>query len=458
MRLDVWPRAIVLRDERVTIGNLASLFVRCLAFFVSERSPAALRRRAAITLASLDLPTVRAWMMREFESSERLRDASTLALAVLELRGTSDVFRGGEGAGDATAAVVRHAHALVARGDRHAEILAGALRHSLARAFAAGELPSWWQSGDALSDKSFTALMATLAPAAMQNEVEARLLRLDPARDAEVFAHLALCARRVRAPLPEALVEKLGAVCTRSSTNAKTLDACLRLLDRRAAWQPPESPFPSKLATWDGQLGRARAWARSFARRDRPRAVLEALVSAESPGPAACVLIEEGLGRSLSAALWKSCEARVRSRVVHDLLTCAIRSTDPGSAVPWPVVFDRLHARINADGVGPSARVFGRAFARCLLGIEGSYREKNDATWMIDLLEKDALLEAFGACYRAFFAVRPLIARDLVFALPRTNTVMRRSVRMRIPAMLDAMTRERARGLRLLDPADPLRG
>lgn len=454
LRTRLLPRAFVIEGRGASAGSLPSLFVRSLAFFVSKRSPRALRTRAAITLGSLDLPTLEGCLRSEFAGDETLRDAATIGLAVTSLRGTSRVFV--DEADALHVRVAKHAYGMLQRAD--ARLVAAALRHSIARACAQATLPKWWsgQREDALRDPRFSALLATLAPHAWAADVDRLLGELDPAAEPRVLTHLALCARNVGKALAPKLVSRLRAISEAPSTDLRLLDAVLRVLDRRAgSWQGARATLPGPVQLWNENAARARAWGESFARREASGAVFEALARVEKPESGCYELLESGLESGCSWALWKAARARTRSKSLHDLMIGAVRFADPGEAEMVSAVFDRLReSTISGEAAD---RAFGRAYARCVLTFRGRHQGRSPAAWIVDLLASKRSLEVFRSCYRSILEARPLLARDILFELPKRSREMAPARRMQIPALLDSLTRERSTGARIVDPVDPIR-
>lgn len=469
LRTTMRPRAILVHD-RPGVRSLPALFVRSLAFFVSSRAPLALRRRAAIALGNLDVPTVDAWLRLEARDPGEIGDAAVLALAVRVLRGSTSRFVDPE--------IAERAVALGRARDPDRWLIGSALRIELGRAFAKGLQPDWFRHPTsnakapaiAMTDPFLAALLAGVpTPMSWREDLEACLRRADVS-DAVVVG-LAHSAAHESAGIDDDLVRVLVERATSATASPQLVEACLRLLDARAPqwWvggggsgtaREPNAPGRSieLPALWAKRAELGAVWGASLQRRAIPRLgldILGTLDSLEEFGPGAFALVREAFGGELPWALFQERLATWELDRAA-LLVGEIRLADSGAPDDWVRLFAHLRSRIPSIGSAGEARAIGRAYARCLLAFSTPHEGKRASTWLVDLLRGPQPLLVFESAYRSVLRARPLMARDVLFELPR-RTDLGRDVRLKIPALLERVTRERTRGRVLVDPWDPLR-
>ncbi|MCA8969723.1 MAG: hypothetical protein KDC95_08065 [Planctomycetes bacterium] len=453
-RLDtiVVPRGMLVRDER-SARNVPSLFVRSLAYFTSPRAPLHLRQRAAVALGSLDLPTLDSWLAAEAaaagENSE-LKSAATIALAVRFLRGSEEAW---------TPVFAQNALELLRVPGSPRMLLGAALRLRLERELetATPSAPFVTETGaPRLDDRAIAAVLAGIAPRSWTKALDDRLLSSNDAEPRLLEAWLRSRARATR-PLPDALRSRLLVRVADPATDARVLAATLDLL--HAPRQPREQVSLPTTNRWNDDPHVGAAWGRALGSAGRLREALELLSRVAELGAGGRAMVASCFHRGLAPSTYFDIAGGLKDRVRDEVLAF-VDVESKGSETAFAQAFERIRERLETSTLEtPDARRYlGRAFARALLGAapEGTYRGRSTANWLLELVRPSRGTEAFEAGYRLLARHEPLVARDVVQLLPQRRD-LDTSLRMELPQIHARVTNEVRRGVRLVDPRDPLR-
>ncbi|MCB9890019.1 MAG: hypothetical protein H6833_00035 [Planctomycetes bacterium] len=469
-RLDttVVPRGMLVRDER-SARSVPSLFVRSLAYFTSPRAPLRLRQRAAVALGCLDLPTLDPWLAAEAAAAgenDELKGAATIALAVRFLRGSEEAW---------TADFARNALALLRVPGSPRTLLGAALRLRLERELetATPSAPFVTETGaPRLDDIAVAVVLAGIAPRSWTNVLDARLLSTEETEPRLLEAWLRSRARTSRA-LPATLRARLLGRVSDPSTDAGVLAAAIELLQprpqrrERGGGASADDFEPLTLPTtnrWNDDTRVGDAWGRVLGRTGRIRDSLELLSRVDELGDGGRAMVSSCFRFGLSPRDYFEAAGTLKDRVREEVLAFVAiesrRSDSKGSETEFTQAFERIRERLETSTLAtPDARRnLGRAFARALLGAapEGTYRERSVANWLLELVRPERGTEAFEAAYRLLARHEPLVTRDIVTLLPQRRD-LDTSLRMALPQIHSRVTNEVRRGLRLVDPRDPLR-
>jgi len=468
----VGPRGLLVTDA-LGPRSLDDYFPQALVEFLG--TDPRIGRRAAMNLATLDVPAVWRWLETRADGTREAARRARLGLAVAYLRGarldTNKLapewlaeFR------DVRAASANHGD------DPRGLVLGAALRAYIRRQMASGREPNLL-GAQPWTDDALAELLAGIPAGRFERGLEAAIAEGKLTPRARHGAILAL--RRARDPLPEPTVAALRALVQAgafdsSDTGIRRLDACLELLDERGGdWLPRDwKAVPASVI--GGSNRRGALLARSLARAGQrgARLWLATVRQAKSADDGVLGLLgflpeAQRSGQGMSVDAWRAEVTRpglsdaarlVMQLAIGEIAHPRLRSVENRHFAE--TTFAGLVAQIETLAERPELeRRLGRALGRLLLTLPTGPMGKQPAEWLASWIGDRKTRRLGLAAAELCLPLRPSLQADIQALYNR---------QIGTPASLDAVTlyvsglrrfreaRPSSLGIAPIDPLDPL--